>query len=204
MKEYYIKVDLRSRKAMINFLKKHYRYHTSNSWNCSTSYANNVKVYNLGLTSAEEDKLYKLLEMSEFYDRISFYFDDFARDFNYQWQAGFNGRSSGYIVLYKGYVKNSDYKSFYTECGRCGRDTRVNFSKPPLEYGIYPGRSVDMAEDFSEWDIYTLRERVLLVSRFDKMCDSILKEVKNIIENFQIEEETVYVPKKVKILREAS
>lgn len=204
MKEYYIKVDLRSRKAMINFLKKHYRYHTSNSWNCSTSYANNVKVYNLGLTSAEEDKLYELLEMSEFYDRISFYFDDFAREFNYQWQAGFNGRSSGYIVLYKGYVKNSDYKSFYTECGRCGRDTRVNFSKPPLEYGTYPGRSVDMGEDFSEWDIYTLRERVLLVSRFDKMCDSILKEVKNIIENFQIEEETVYVPKKVKMLREAS
>lgn len=204
MKEYYIKVDLRSRKAMINFLKKHYRYHTLNSWNCSTSYANNVKVYNLGLTSAEEDKLYELLEMSEFYDRISFYFDDFAREFNYQWQAGFNGRSSGYIVLYKGYVKNSDYKSFYTECGRCGRDTRVNFSKPPLEYGTYPGRSVDMGEDFSEWDIYTLRERVLLVSRFDKMCDSILKEVKNIIENFQIEEETVYVAKKVKMLREAS
>ena len=112
MKEYYIKVDLRSRKAMINFLKKHYRYHTSNSWKCSTSYANNVKVYNLGLTSAEEDKLYELLEMSEFYDRISFYFDDFAREFNYQWQAGFNGRRSGYIVLYKGYVKNSDYKSF--------------------------------------------------------------------------------------------
>lgn len=220
MKEYYIKVDLRSRKAMINFLKKHYRYHTLNSWNCSTSYANNVKVYNLGLTSAEEDKLYELLEMSEFYDRISFYFDDFAREFNYQWQAGFNGRSSGYIVLYKGYVKNSEYKSFCTECGqrnyktveetgnckcgRCGRDTRVNFSKPPLEYGTYPGRSVDMAEDFSEWDIYTLRERVLLVSRFDKMCDSILKEVKNIIENFQIEEETVYVPKKVKMLKEAS
>jgi len=36
------------------------------------------------------------------------------------------------------------------------------------------------------------------------MCDSILKEVKNIIDNFQIEEETVYVPKKVKMLREAS
>lgn len=190
MKEYYIKVDLRSRKAMINFLKKHYRYHTLNSWNCSTSYANNVKVYNLGLTSAEENKLYELLEMSEFYDRISFYFDDFARDFNYQWQAGFNGRSSGYIVLYKGYVKKNGYKSIRSE--------------PPFEYGIYPGRSVDMGEDFSEWDIYTLRERVLLVSRFDKMCDSILKEVKNIIENFQIEEETVYVPKKVKMLREAS
>lgn len=113
-----IKVDLRSRKAMINFLKKHYRYHTQNSWNCSTSYANNVKVYNLGLTGAEEEKLYELLNMSEFYNRISYYFNDFAREFNYQWQAGFNGRSNGYIVLYKGYVKNSEYKSFCTECGQ--------------------------------------------------------------------------------------
>ena len=220
MKQYYTKVDLRSRKAMINFLENHYRYHTLNSWNCSTSYANNVKVHNLGLSITEEDKLYELIEISEFYERIRLYFNEFAQKYNYQWQAGFNGRSGGYIVLYKGFVKNSEYKSFCTECGqrnyktieetgnskcgRCGRNTRVNFSKPQLEYGTYPGRSVDMDEDFSEWDIYSLRNRVMLVSEFDKMCDSILKEVKNIITNFDIREETVYVPKKVKVLQEAS
>ena len=44
-----VKVDMRSRKAMTEFLENHFRYSTMNSWNGSTSYANNVKYYNLDL-----------------------------------------------------------------------------------------------------------------------------------------------------------
>ena len=51
MKTFNQKVDLRNRKEMINFLTTHFRYYTNNSWNLSTSYANNVKIYNLDLTS---------------------------------------------------------------------------------------------------------------------------------------------------------
>ncbi len=40
-------VDKRYRKAKIAFLKKHFRYHTMNSWNRSTSYANCIKLYNI-------------------------------------------------------------------------------------------------------------------------------------------------------------
>jgi len=36
-------VDLRSQKAMVEFLSNHFRYNTMNSWNNSTSYANNIK-----------------------------------------------------------------------------------------------------------------------------------------------------------------
>jgi hypothetical protein len=36
------KVDHRSRSAMVEFLKGHYRYDTMNSWNRSTAYANNI------------------------------------------------------------------------------------------------------------------------------------------------------------------
>lgn len=74
MKTFSKKVDLRSRNDMIGFLCSHFRYNTMNSWNCSTSYANNVKIYNLGLSKDDEDKLYELVEMSEFYDRLDYFF----------------------------------------------------------------------------------------------------------------------------------
>ena len=60
MKKFIKEVDLRSRKSMIRFLTTHFRYDTMNSWNQSTSYANNVKVYNLGLTKEQEEKLYDI------------------------------------------------------------------------------------------------------------------------------------------------
>ena len=47
MKQFYEKVDLRSRKDMVDFLENHFRYFTMNSWNRSTSFANNMKLYNL-------------------------------------------------------------------------------------------------------------------------------------------------------------
>ena len=61
------KVDLRSRKEMIDFLTGHFRYNTMNSWNQSTSYAHNVKIHNLGFTREQEQKLYEMIETDEFY-----------------------------------------------------------------------------------------------------------------------------------------
>ena len=40
-------VNLNKRGEMIAFLKKHFRYATMNPWNRSTSYANNIKLYNI-------------------------------------------------------------------------------------------------------------------------------------------------------------
>lgn len=219
MKQFYKDVDLRSRKAMENFLENHFRYNTMNSWNCSTSYANNVKVYNLGLTREQEQKLYSMMEVEEFYDQIH---DDlmlFALEHGYLWQVGFNGRSSGYLVLYQGFTKPSGYKSFCTKCGqrnyrsveengckcgRCGAEARVNYSKPPNEVGVYPGRSVDMYEDFSEWDIYSLRKRVQLVQEFDRLCDRVLARVLEMLEMYDVVEETVMRPETVKVLCEVA
>jgi len=44
-KHFYKKVDIRKPKDMIDYLKNHFRYNTMNSWNRSTSYANNLKIY---------------------------------------------------------------------------------------------------------------------------------------------------------------
>ena len=43
---FYKEVDKRYKKSMVDFLKKHFRYDTMNSWNRSTSYANNIKLHN--------------------------------------------------------------------------------------------------------------------------------------------------------------
>lgn len=124
------------------------------------------------------------------------------------------------IVLYQGYVKPSQYKSYCTSCGqrnyksvsetgqsrcgRCGDDARVDYIKPPLEIGTYPGKSTDMYEDFEDWEMYQLRERVRLVCEFDELCDAILATVVDLVDNYEIDEEVVMRPHTVKFLREVA
>ena len=220
MKQFSVEVDMRGRKAMTDFLLGHFRYNTMNSWNQSTSYANNVKVYNLGLTKAQEDKVYAMLETSEFYTYINDMLNDFSAEHNHLWQVGFNGRSNGYLVLYQGYSKPSKFKSYCricgqynfsaveetgnNRCGRCGEEARINFLKAPIDIGCYPGRATDMGEDFEDWEMYQLRQRVKLVMEFDRLCDDILKAVADLLENYEVEEQNIMTPHTVKVLREVA
>ena len=210
MKTFNKKVDLRSRKEMVEYLTSHFRYDTSNSWNSATSYAHNVKVYRLGLTSEQEDKLFEMMETDDFYDEINWMLEDFAVDHNYEWQVGFNGRSGGYLILYQGGRKALDYKSRCTECGqlnyktveetgnckcgKCGTYARVNLVKPIMQSFTYPGRGVDMGEDFEDWDVKEIRDRVKIVQDFDELCDSVLGQVIDMIDNSVVEEEVEYIP----------
>ena len=118
MRTFYTPVDLRSRADMTGFLKKHFRYHTMNFWNRSTSYACNLKIHRLGLDGECESKLFDMIDTQEFFDLRRALLDEFDRQHNYLWQAGMNGRSSGYLVLYQGELKPSGYLSFCTECGQ--------------------------------------------------------------------------------------
>lgn len=104
MRKFYQSVDLRSRKAMTDFLEHHFRYPTMNSWNGSYSYACNLKIYKLGLDQEIADKLYEMLDIPEFFYFQSDLVNDFAQKHDYVWQARFNGRSGGYLVLYQGIV----------------------------------------------------------------------------------------------------
>ena len=115
---------------MIKFLKNHFRYHTMNHWNRSTSYANNLKIYALDLTGEQKDALYDLLGCEEFGDAIGELCEEFDAAHSYAWQVNWNGRSSGYLVLYSGGLSETGYQSFCTACGRsfhvtcpsCGAD----------------------------------------------------------------------------------
>ena len=215
MKKFYEKVDMRSRKKMIEFLTNHFRYPTANSWNHSTSYAHNMKIYNLGLSKEIEDKLWNMLDCEDVYDTINELINDFAINHDFIWQAGFNGRSGGYLVLYSGGKKTSEYKSFcrhcgqknYTSiketgnvCGRCGKPERIDFVNPPMNMFTYPGKAIDMDEDFESWSMDELKERVRLIQEFDQLADDIVSEAIYIAENFEVEEETVYIPQTRKVI----
>ena len=60
MRRFYQSVDLRSRSQMTDFLTKHFRYPTMNSWNNAVSYACNLKIHSLGLCDEVYEKLYDL------------------------------------------------------------------------------------------------------------------------------------------------
>jgi hypothetical protein len=175
-----------------------------------------MKVYMLGLPKELESSLYNIMQTQEAYGPIEDVISDFDSSHGYSWQAGFRGRSGGYLVLYSGCRERSGHKSVCTKCGqrnfktveetgtnRCGRckeNARVN----QVLYDIckYPGRSVDQGEDFSGWTMEALRDRVRLVCDFDALADAIAAEAKYLAENYDAVEEEVLVPRKRMVLKE--
>ena len=69
-----------------------------------------------------------------------------------------------------------------------------------MQVFTWPGKDVDMYEDFEGWTLSQLRERVELVQDFDKLCDDIMAEFLDICRNYRIVEEEILVPKTIKIL----
>ena len=215
---FYKEVDKRYREAMTAFLSKHFRYHTMNSWNRSTSYGNCIKLHQIDKPDdINSDTWWEMLWITEWQEKLSDLLEDFSRKYNWQWQAGINGRSSGYVVLYRGGIKPSGHKSYCTHCGQknyqvvpedeigiCGRcdvKARVNFEQTDMQVFTWPGKNVDMYEDFEGWTLSELRERVELVQEFDKLCDDIVAEYYHTCRNYRITEEEILVPKKIKVLQ---
>lgn len=212
---FYKRIDLRSRSAMIDYLTNHFRYPTMNSWNRSTSYACNLKVCELGLDHDIVDKLLDMIGIPEFYDRLRDLTEAFGRRHRYEWQAGWNGRSGGYLVLYQGETQPSQYRSYCTCCGQknyrsvaetgarcgvCNEEARVDYDTPPMLASIFPGRGTDMGEDFEDWSLQELRQRTKLVMEFDHLADDIVSEGVRIAQTHSVQERTVFVPKKELVL----
>ena len=214
---YYKEVDKRCRQAMTAFPKEHFRYNTMSSWNRSTSYANNSKLHNIDKPDdVDNDTLWEMLWVTDWQTILSELLEDFDRKHNWRWQAGINGRSGGYVVLYRGGIKPSGHKSYCTHCGqknyqavpegqtgicgRCDAKTRVNFGQTHMQVFTWPGKDVDMYEDFEGWTLSDLRERVELVQDFDRLCDDIATIYLNLCRNYRVTEEEILVPKTVKIL----
>jgi len=264
-------IDKRSKKAMIDFLAGHYRYNTMNGWNHSTSYAHCIKVNKLGLTSEQSNAAYDMLQ-TDFWNKIDEPIADFTSEMSGSYTIGTNGRSNGYLVLYKSEYELTGYKSYCrtcgqrnfklvhdaaksadhafieayvfrnggcwvdaiylaepaiaaielsdeeklsmvqsaklackdatigNKCGACGTEGehgRVNYTRPQKRLSV-SGKNVDQNEDFSEWSLPELRNRVELVRRFDQACDEIRDNFIGLISTCKVVEEVVMIPKTVK------
>lgn len=200
----------KSKKAMIEFLTNHYRYNTMNSWNRSTSYAHNVKVRNV-IPSELQDKVYELMDCEGFYDDLNWILEDFAMEHGHRWKVGFNGSSGGYLVMYEGHVEHKiifdfkdgndrDYADGYGWMSMAEAKKRGLYKKEIKKIGTYPGRSIDMGEDFSDWDVESLKERVKLVQSFDRMCDAVVNQTISMAKNNSVKEEEYTVVKTRKVM----
>ena len=67
-----------------------------------------------------------------------------------------------------------------------------------------PGRGTDDWEDFSDWEMCRLRERVELVQSFDKLADSIVAEAVYLANEYEVKEEKYSVTKTRHVLVEKS
>ena len=214
---YYKEVDKRYKETMVKYLRQHFRYYSMNSWNKSTSYANNIKLYNIDKPDCvDDDTFWEMIGLTEWQEKLSDLLEDFGRKYDWNWQAGINGRSGGYVVLYKGGIKPSGYKSYCTHCGqknyeavpegqigtcgRCDAKARVNFKQTHMQVFTWPGKDVDMHENFEDMTLSQIRERVELVQDFDRLCDDIVSEYVNLCKNYRITEEEILVPKTIKVL----
>lgn len=110
-------VDKRSRQAMTDFLTGHFRYNTMNGWNRSTSYAHNIKLHHLGLTSQQMDAAYDMLQ-TDYWDEIRAPIEDFTSEMNGGYTIGRNGRSGGYLVLYQSQYELTGHLSCCRSCGQ--------------------------------------------------------------------------------------
>lgn len=210
-------VNHKKQGEMIAFLKNHFRYHTMNSWNQSTSYANNIKLYNIDKPADIDDGTWwEMLGITDWQEKVSDLLEDFGRKHNWLWQAGINGRSGGYVVLYHGGIQASGYKSYCSHCGqknyqlvpdgqkgfcgRCDAQERINFKQTHMQVFTLPGKRVDMHEDFYGWEFSQLKDRVELVQDFDRLCDNIVENFIETCRSYRIVEEQILVPKIIKIL----
>jgi len=182
---------------------KRIRYYTMNSCNLSTAPAYNLKIYNV-IDHDLRGKVYELMETGELWDSINLLIHDFDALFSYQWQAGFNGRSGGYLVLYRGGTREGHksicqmcgQRNFKTieetgdnQCGRCGKMARVNRDLPIIY--SQPGRHIDDNE-----------VPIDVKKAFRQLAVDIVGTTEALARNYDIVDETYTVEKTRKVLSE--
>jgi hypothetical protein len=147
-------LDIANTKEMFEFLKNHFEYYTMNSWNGLSSIANNVKVHRLGLEGDCWTAL-SLLQADDYFN-VNMMIEDWEAD-HPCCSVGFNGRSGGYLVLYRKNGNGHVLPDMVTDY-----DSYEDFKEACKEY--YGGVKYYKNE---------LRDCVELVRDFDRLCDDI-------------------------------
>lgn len=172
--QFFNKTDnIKTTEEKFNYIKNHFTYWTLNSWNRLKSIANNVKLYNLGLTNEQLNKAYEMLSCENFYDNFNDLID------NSNLKVGPNGRMGGYLVLYNkqnnGSVLSTEDYYYY--------ETYQDFYNDYIEK-CYE----EQIENMINYDFDMIKE-------FDMLCDDIRDELIFMIDNATIDEEEYTITK---------
>jgi hypothetical protein len=152
---------------MWEFLHNHFTYNTINSWNRQKSIANNVKLYNLNLDGDWCNVLSYLIDAGDcggLQDLIDAEIRAFDEEHYPLYRVGFNGRSSGYLVLYNA----DDMSSVLPNC--------------VADYDSYEDFKEDVKAGWNNYRVsdfdHELRRAVKIVRDFDRLCDR-LRDIVN-------------------------
>lgn len=155
---------------------KRIMYDTMNSWNGQKSLAYNLKIYNV-IRSDLRQKAYEFFGddniSCELYADIDSMIDDFTHSCNCCYTAGFNGRSGGYLVLYKS-SKIVQHKDDGTT------RTRIETYMTGLD-------EQDVPSDVKK--------------KFHKLAQDIVNHAEQILSDYDIVEQEIMIPKKIKTLK---
>jgi hypothetical protein len=206
-------------KDKLAFLKGHFRYYTTNSWNRLHSYAVNIKVSRLNLTHEQSGACYDMLSSDDAMRGFRDCLELLEIETDYTFQIGINGRSDGYAVLYTGGRKPTDHKSYCTTCGQqnwtsvtetgtrcghCGGMTREDYKEPHMvPYTKTTG--LDQNADWGDkeyWDANRIRARFDEVWAFDKCVESACRAFVEFATTHKLVEKTIMVPEKVMVAEE--
>jgi hypothetical protein len=185
---------------------KRMRYNTMNSWNQSTAPAYNLKVHNV-IDRELQDKVFELMDCEGFYDEINGMIADFDRENDYSWQAGFNGRSGGYLVLYRGgkktkHLTKEDFKSDNGYNGRVYVSDRygwknyeeakkLNLVDREIITSIYSKPGLEIEDNEVPGNV---------LRAFRKLAVMIVKHVEYMVKNASIDNEEYTVTKRRKVI----
>lgn len=182
-KEFFNKTKgIKTLKDKYDYINKHFYYFTMNSWNRTTSIANNIKAYNLPLSREQRNKFFEILAdeslNNEFYADINSIINDYIENEKVKYNnidVFFNGRNGGYLVL-----------------------TPANSNKNIINELITDFDNYNEAlQDLKGWRSThkeaqaELKEAILndfeVVKSFDVFCDELLSQTIYILDNAKIE-----------------
>ena len=73
-----------------------------------------------------------------------------------------------------------------------------------MQVVTYPGRGTDDGEDFEDWSMYELRDRVKLVQELDQLADRMVELALQLARETQVVEEEYLLTQTRKVLVAAS
>ena len=186
-KHFFSGLNEKTLEQKFQYLKNHFEYSLMNSWNKLYTIANNVKIYQLGLSNKHIDKYFELCAVDDWFINDLLYlaidaFKEFSKDID----IFFNGRSNGYLVIIPNFYKFRKWTHLYDLYNL----SNIDYYDTYLEY--------KKEENISCIDI---ENAYYTVKAFDKLCDVLRRNLIEIIEDAKIDEMEETTTKKVKYIK---